>query len=124
MKSFEASLPDEYLPLVQRIASDRELLGYVSFTQPELPKNFCYVLAADAKFTPRVTLYCIATGKSIECKVDKKFYGKHKFKADDVLYCKKFQKRPNWRKTENGFEQTGTYCDCLVEYDVVTSKFA
>ena len=124
LKSFEASLPDEYLPLVQRIASDRELLGYVSFTQPELPKNFCYVLAADAKFTPRVTLYCIATGKSIECKVDKKFYGKHKFKADDVLYCKKFQKRPNWRKTENGFEQTGTYCDCLVEYDVVTSKFA
>lgn len=124
LKSFEESLPDEYLPLVQRIASDRELLGYVSFTQPELPKNFCYVLAIDAKFTPRVTLYCIATGKSIECKVDKKFYGKHKFKADDVLYCKKFQKRPNWKKTENGFEQTGTYCDCLVEYDVVTSKFA
>ena len=109
---------------MQRIASDRELLGYVSFTQPELPKNFCYVLAIDAKFTPRAMLYCIATGKSIECKVDKKFYGKHKFKADDVLYCKKFQKRPNWRKTENGFEQTGTYCDCLVEYDVVTSKFA
>lgn len=124
LKSFEESLPDEYLPLVQRIASDRELLGYVSFTQPELPKNFCYVLAIDAKFTPRAMLYCIATGKSIECKVDKKFYGKHKFKADDVLYCKKFQKRPNWRKTENGFEQTGTYCDCLVEYDVVTSKFA
>lgn len=124
LKSFEESLPDEYLPLVQRIASDRELLGYVSFTQPELPKNFCYVLAIDAKFTPRATLYCIATGKSIECKVDKKFYGKHKFKADDVLYCKKFQKRPNWKKTENGFEQTGTYCDCLVEYDVVTSKFA
>ena len=124
LKAFEASLPDEYLPLVQRIASDRELLGYVSFTQPELPKNFCYVLAIDAKFTPRATLYCIATGKSIECKVDKKIYGKHKFKADDVLYCKKFQKRPNWKKTENGFEQTGTYCDCLVEYDVVTSKFA
>ena len=124
LKSFEASLPDEYLPLVQRIASDRELLGYVSFTQPELPKNFCFILAIDAKFTPRATLYCIATGKSIECKVDKKFYGKHKFNADDVLYCKKFQKRPNWKKTENGFEQTGTYCDCLVEYDVVTSKFA
>ena len=124
LKSFEESLPDEYLPLVQRIASDRELLGYVSFTQPELPKPFVYVLAADTKFTPRVTLYCIATGKSIECKVDKKFYGKHKFKADDILYCKKFQKRPNWKKTENGFEQTGTYCDCLVEYDVVTSKFA
>ena len=124
LKSFEESLPDEYLPLVQRIASDRELLGYVSFTQPELPKNFCFVLAIDAKYTPRVTLYCIATGKSIECKVDKKFYGKHKFKADDILYCKKFQKRPNWKKTENGFEQTGTYCDCLVDYDVVTSKFA
>lgn len=124
LKEFETSLPDEYLPLVQRIASDRELLGYVSFTQPELPKNFCYVLAIDAKFTPRATLYCIATGKSIECKVDKKIYGKRKFKADDVLYCKKFQKLPNWRKTENGFEQTGTYCDCLVDYDVVTAKFA
>ena len=124
LKAFEASLPDEYLPLVQRIASDRELLGYISFTQPELPKNFCYVLAIDSKFTPRATLYCIATGKSIECKIDKKIYGKRKFKADDVLYCKKFQKRPNWRKTENGFEQTGTYCDCLVEYDIVTSKFA
>ena len=123
LKAFEASSPDEYLPLAERIQADREYLGYVSFTQPELPKNFCYVLAADTKFTPRVTLYCIATGKSIECKADKKFYGKHKFKADDILYCKKFQKRPNWRKTESGFEQTGTYCDCLVEYDIVTSKF-
>lgn len=124
LKAFEASTPDEYLPLAERIQADVDYVGYVSFTQPELPKPFVYVLAADAKFTPRVTLYCIATGKSIECKVDKKFYGKHKFKADDILYCKKFQKRPNWKKTENGFEQTGTYCDCLVEYDVVTSKFA
>lgn len=124
LKAFEAMLPDEYLPLAERIKLDREYLGYVSFTQPELPKNFCFTLAADTKFTPRVTLYCIATGKSIECKVDKKFFTKHKFKADDVLYCKRFQKRPNWRKTENGFEQTGTFCDCLTEYDVVTSKFA
>lgn len=124
LKAFEASIPDEYLPLAERIQADVDYVGYVSFTQPELPKPFVYVLAADAKFTPRVTLYCIATGKSIECKVDKKFYSKHKFKADDILYCKKFQKRPNWKKTENGFEQTGTYCDCLVEYDVVTSKFA
>ena len=124
LKAFEASLPDEYLPLVKRIASDRELLGYISFTQPELPKPFVFVTEVNAKFSPRATLYCIATGKSIECKVDKKIYGKRKFKADDVLYCKKFQKRPNWRKTENGFEQTGTYCDCLVDYDVVTAKFA
>lgn len=124
LKAFEAAEPDEYLPLAERIKLDREYLGYVSFTQPELPKNFCFTLTMDAKFAPRVTLYCIATGKSIECKVDKKFFAKHKFKADDVLYCKRFQKRPNWRKTENGFEQTGTFCDCLTEYDVVTLKFA
>lgn len=123
LKALEAETPDEYLPLVERIASDREYLGYVSFTQPELPKPFVYVLSVDAKFTPRATLYCIATGKSIECKVDKRAFAKHKFKADDVLYCKRFQKRPNWRKTDGGFEQTGTFCDCLTEYDVVTNKF-
>lgn len=124
LKTLEAETPDEYLPLVERIAGDREYLGYVSFTQPELPKPFVYVLSVDAKYTPRATVYCIATGKSIECKVDKRAFGKHKFKADDVLYCRRFQKRPNWRKTDNGFEQTGTYCDCLVEYDVVTDRFA
>lgn len=124
LKALEAETPDEYLPLVERIAGDREYLGYVSFTQPELPKPFVYVLSVDAKYTPRATVYCIATGKSIECKVDKRAFGKRKFKADDVLYCRRFQKRPNWRKTDNGFEQTGTYCDCLVEYDVVTDNFA
>lgn len=123
LKALEAETPNEYLPLVERIAGDREYLGYVSFTQPELPKPLVYVLSVDAKYTPRATVYCIATGKSIECKVDKRAFAKRKFKADDVLYCRRFQKRPNWRKTDSGFEQTGTYCDCLVEYDVVTANF-
>ena len=118
LKSFEASLPDEYLPLTEQLKSDIEYLGYLSTIRTDLPKNYCFVLEVNDKYYPKLLIYCLVTGKTINCKVDKTFYRKNKIKYGDVIYCYKFSKRPDWRKIDGGFEKTGNFSDCLDSYAI------
>lgn len=118
LKSFEESLPDEYLPLTEQLKSDIEYLGYLSTIRTDLPKNYCFVLEVNDKYYPKLLIYCLATGKTINCKVDKTFYRKNKIKYGDVIYCYKFSKRPDWRKIDGGFEKTGNFSDCLDSYAI------
>ena len=116
IKEFEENEPDESLPLAEQIELEQEYIGYITVRIPELPKRYTYVKEIDTKFTPRVSLYCLNTGKTIDAKVDRKKFAKEKFKAGDVIFCKRFEKRENWSKTDTGFVRNGTYSDVLVDW--------
>lgn len=116
IKEFEENEPDESLPLAEQIELEQEYVGYITVRIPELPKRYTYVKEIDTKFTPRVSLYCLNTGKTIDAKVDRKKFAKEKFKAGDVIFCKRFEKRENWSKTDDGFVRNGTYSDVLVDW--------
>lgn len=116
IKEFEENEPDESLPLAEQIELEQEYIGYITVRIPELPKRYTYVKEVDTKFTPRVSLYCLNTGKTINAKVDRKKFAKEKFKAGDVIFCKRFEKRENWSKTDDGFVRNGTYSDVLVDW--------
>ena len=116
IKEFEENEPDESLPLAEQIELEQEYIGYITVRIPELPKRYTYVKEIDTKFTPRVSLYCFNTGKTIDAKVDRKKFAKEKFKAGDVIFCKRFEKRENWSKTDDGFVRNGTYSDVLVDW--------
>ena len=116
IKEFEENEPDESLPLAEQIELEQEYIGYITVRIPELPKRYTYVKEIDTKFTPRVSLYCLNTGKTIDAKVDRKKFAKEKFKAGDVIFCKRFEKRENWSKTDDGFVRNGTYSDVLVDW--------
>lgn len=120
IEEYANSLEQAYLSIKEQIAFENEYVGYITFTN-DLPKRYVYVQSIDKKYTPRAIIYCMNTGKSINVKVDKREFAKKAktFSSGDILYCKKFLKRPNWRKTEDGFEKDGTYSDVLVDWDVV-----
>lgn len=118
IRDYEESLDDEALPLSEQIALEMDYIGYIS-VRMDISKRYTYVADIDTKFTPRVSLYCLNTGKTIDAKVDKKKFAKNKFKQGDVIYCKKFEKRENWSKTDNGFVRNGTYSDVLIDWGVV-----
>lgn len=118
IRDYEESLDDESLPLSEQIALEMDYIGYIS-VRMDISKRYTYVADIDTKFTPRVSLYCLNTGKTIDAKVDKKKFAKNKFKQGDVIYCKKFEKRENWSKTDDGFVRNGTYSDVLTDWEVV-----
>lgn len=117
IRDYEESLDDEALPLGEQIALEMDYIGYIS-VRMDISKRYTYVADIDTKFTPRVSLYCLNTGKTIDAKVDKKKFAKNKFKQGDVIYCKKFEKRENWSKTDNGFVRNGTYSDVLTDWEI------
>lgn len=116
IKKFEADAEDVALPLNEQIELEQEYVGYITVRIEDIPKRYVYVKDIDTKYTPRATLYCLNTGKTLEMKIDKRTFAKKKIKKGDVIYCKKFMKRENWSKTDDGFVRNGTFSDYLLDW--------
>ena len=123
IKEYENSLPDENLGLFEQIECEKEYCGYISFIR-KCDKRFCYVLDVDLKYTPRISIYSLATGKTIECKIQKSMYLRNKIKKDDVVFCKNFSRKQNWKKTEIGFEKTEGFSIFLNDYIIYDKEKA
>ena len=125
------SLPDDELTILEKITAQKEYLGYVDYTNSELDKKYIMVMSLDTRFSPRFDAYCLNNGKVQQLKVYKQPKGKRMnnvvyykdvpFGKGDVLFCKKFDSRPQSRKTENGWEQIpGTKEWWLLDYNKVS----
>lgn len=123
IKEFEADAEDVALPLNEQIELEQEYVGYITVRIEDIPKRYVYVKDIDTKYTPRATLYCLNTGKTLEMKIDKRTFAKKKIKKGDVIYCKKFIKRENWSKTDDGFVRNGTFSDCLIDWKNIDGIF-
>lgn len=115
IKKYENHFENMELPIKDRISFEKDYLGYVAL-RLDWHKRYVYVLSVDVKYTPKAKLYCLSTGKIIECKVDKSEFNKNPIKPDSIIYCEKFTKRENWLKTEDGFKKNGTFSDVLIKW--------
>lgn len=98
-------LKDESFTIKEQIDIDVEYVGYPTTTFPDMKKNY-YCLECNTKYTPKVTLYSLATGKTKEIKVKKKTFFNEPFEVKDIIIAGGFKKDKKWIKTETGFEQT------------------
>ena len=69
-------------------------------------KNICYVLDIDTKYSPKLTLYSLGTGKEITVKVQKSVYENNIIKKSSIIHVNKFEQKYKSIKTENGWEKT------------------
>lgn len=120
---FEELQKDRRLPLAEQIELELDYIGHISIRIENIPKRYLYVIDVDTKYTPRATLYCLNTGKTLEMKVDKKKFTKNKIKKGDVIYCKKYMKKENWSKSDTGFVRNGTFSDYLMDWDITNGIF-
>lgn len=115
----------------QKIRYEQELLGYVDYKNPELPKNYFVVMNLDTKYSPKFMAYCLNNGNSVEMRVRKKRNLKNKndkckvsftdvpFKNGDILYLKAWGKEPKMKMTDNGWEKDpSTMYNWLYDYDI------
>jgi DNA polymerase III alpha subunit len=78
-------LQDEDMPLRNRLDAEAEYLGYISYTDPDLEKNIGFVINIDTKYSPKITMYMLATGETIVYKLPKKSYERNAFNKGDIL---------------------------------------
>jgi DNA polymerase-3 subunit alpha len=104
LKEYEASLPNESLPLQAQINADREILGYVQATY-DVSERYVYVMDINFAYAPRVEIYCLASGKTASIKVQQKVYDENPFCVGDILYCYHFDKKNTVKYIDGKFEK-------------------
>lgn len=87
MSNYEKAVranPPKKMGLHEQISFEKRTLGYAESVFPELPSNIALVTDIDKKYTPKLTLYQVKTGKEIIVKVPKKIFWRNE--EDDLLY--------------------------------------
>ena len=109
-------IPDESIPLQTKLKTEQEMLGYISHTDPSRP-NSAVVMNLDCKYSPKASLYLLATGQTISAKIAKKTYQNSPFCVGDILNYRSEQ-RPKWKKVNDEWVQDASagYDTWLISY--------
>jgi DNA polymerase-3 subunit alpha len=118
------------------IKDQQEFLSYVDYVNPEANPRQIVVTGLNATYSPTFKAYCIKNGDICEMKVHKSrapkdktvitAYNNKPFEEGDVLYMKKCQKKPKYRKDgikpdgkPNFVEVPGEYVWWINDYDII-----
>lgn len=118
LENIEKRIPNEIIPLQEQITFEMDVIGYISAIY-DVDKNICIAVDVDTKYSPKINLYSLGTGKEISCKISKSTFNGKSFKRGQLLKCKKFEERNKQRKTENGWEKTSEKEWWLLAYELI-----
>lgn len=93
-----AAVPDEDVPLKDRLQAEAEYLGYISHVDPSM-KNAGLVLSIDTKYSPKISIYRLDTGITITYKISKKSYQNMPFDKGDIIRFY-YEDRPKSKKVD------------------------
>jgi hypothetical protein len=119
LKEYCSMLPDEDLPLRNRLEAEAEYLGYISYVNPEF-KNTGLVLDINTKYSPKISIYRLDTGETITYKLPKKSYENNPFSKGDIVKFHSEQRQKS-RKTETGWEKINEYEPWITSYILINS---
>lgn len=118
LENIEKRIPNKTIPLQEQITFEMDVIGYISAIY-DVDKNICIAIDVDTKYSPKINLYSLGTGKEISCKINKSTFNGQSFKRGQLLKCKKFEERNKQRKTENGWEKTSEKEWWLLAYELI-----
>ena len=127
LKEYEANADRNVKINVQdQLALEKDVLGYMETTFPQLDKALVYITEIDTKYRPKITSYVLKTGQTFVFKVDKKlFYDKQDeniFEVGDVIKIEKMEKKPKVRKTKDLEKHSSGWEPIEGEYDYLLRK--
>lgn len=118
LANVEKRIPNEIVPIAEQVLFEADVVGYISMTY-DVDKRYCLVTGVDAKYSPRVTLYSLGSGKEVICKINKALFKEEPFKRGQLIKCGRFFEKYKQRKTENGWEQTDIKEWWLESYELI-----
>jgi DNA polymerase-3 subunit alpha len=93
-------IPDQDIPLLTKIQTEQEMLGYVSHIDPSKPTK-AVILEVNTKYTPKLSLYRLYDGQTISVKLKKRDYENNPV-ASGMIIDYRVTKKPAWQKDEKG----------------------
>lgn len=102
------------IPLQSRIEWENEYLGYVSFMMPE-QRGVWVITAIDTKYSPRLNIYELSTGKSETVKISKRDYQENPLIVGDTIRMTIIEK-PKMKKVGDEWVQSETEKDKWLKY--------
>lgn len=118
LENIEKRIPNEIIPLQEQITFEMDVIGYISAIY-DVDKNICIAVDVDTKYSPKINLYSLGTGKEVGCKINKAIFNQTPFKRGQLIKCGRFYEKFKQRKTENGWEQTNIKEWWLESYELI-----
>lgn len=87
--------------VMDEIKHQQEMLGYINIKDARY-KGVGYVMSLDKKYAPKLKVYAMANGNTIDCKIDKKTFNCNQLKVGDMIRIEGQNYKPQQRRTENG----------------------
>ena len=91
--------------LTDRIKAQTEHLGYITIADPKYSR-MAAVLSVDTKYSPRLKLYSLKNGNTLDCKIDKRTFNRDKLAVGDIVKIIGTKEKPKSKKNENGEWET------------------
>lgn len=87
--------------LSQRISAQIDYLGYVTISDPGYDK-LAVVLSVDTKYSPRVKMYSLKNGTTVDCKIDRRTFSRCELKEKDIVRITGVTQKPKVKKNDDG----------------------
>lgn len=123
LKKIEASIADYDVGIKDQIDKERELLGYIQCTYPDVDKRNVYIMDVDTKYAPRITCHSLGSGKTQSVKIQKALFKHKPLVPGDIIFCEQFKHKPALKKIGDEFveqEEKQWWC---TKYNVVNHLF-
>jgi DNA polymerase III alpha subunit len=115
----------------ETLDAQREILGIITHTNPNINKLYGYITSLDDKYSPKIEVYCIKNGKSCEMKIHKtKNYRQPKIKVSykeipvnvgDIILLKSVKQEPKRKKVNDEWQSDYTQMEWWInDYSKVT----
>ena len=87
--------------LREKIFAQIDHLGYIDIVGDSYSGLAC-VVSLDTKYSPRLKLYSLKNGTTLDCKIDKRTFNKDKLKVGDIIKVISNKSKPKMKRDENG----------------------
>ena len=120
LREAERAMPDEILPLINRIRTESDALGRCVSFDRQADNRLYYIEDIDATYSIKVALYSMQRGTSGEMRISKIKYHNKPLKAGQSICIKKCSKRNKYiYKNGKGVAVPGQYIYWIDDYDIV-----
>lgn len=117
LRALEKELPDEELPIQEKITAELNYIGRCISYDPEAANNLFFVQSVDDKYSIRLRLYSLKRGTEGVIRVSKAVFGQDPLKEGDCITAK-FDKRQRCvYKDGKRFAVDGVFDFWLIDYD-------
>lgn len=108
--------------LKEKINSQIKHLGYIDIIGDQYSGLAC-VVSIDTKYSPRLKMYSLKHGSTLDCKIDRKTFNKYKLQSSDIVRIISSKNKPKMRRMDDGtFEPIeGTSELWITNYKKVTN---